>query len=281
MSDTHHAGPFEAPDTAVSRDGPGMGSDGPATVIEATDLTKRFGQTLAVDHASLAVQAGEIFGFLGPNGAGKTTTIKLLVGLLKPSAGIARIGGFDVHAQPLAAKALVGYAPDQPLLPDKLTPREYLEYVAGLYQLPMAGARRRGDELLALFGLEDRGDDLIEGFSHGMKQKTALAGALIHGPRALFLDEPTVGLDPRSARLIKDMLRLLADQGTAVFMSTHILEIAERMCDRIGIIQTGRVIAAGTLAELRGAAGSGQSLEDVFLQLTGGPELGELVEVLS
>ncbi len=246
----------------------------PAATIEALGLTKRFGPLLAVDDASLSVRSGEIFGFLGPNGAGKTTTIRLLVGLLKPTAGHARIGGHDVHAQPLLAKALLGYAPDQPLLPDKLTPREYLEYVAGLYQLPAADARRRGDQLLAMFGLDERGDDLIEGFSHGMKQKAALAGALIHQPRALFLDEPTVGLDPRSARLIKDLLRRLAEEGTAVFMSTHILEIAERMCDRIGIIQAGRVIASGTLGELRGSAGGGRSLEDVFLQLTDGPEAG-------
>jgi ABC-2 type transport system ATP-binding protein len=244
--------------------------------IEALGLTKRFGATLAVDGVTLAVAPGEIFGFLGPNGAGKTTTIKMLVGLLRPTSGVARIGGFDVHVTPLEAKARIGYAPDQPLLPDKLTPNEYLEYLAGLYQLPSAPARRRGDELLAAFDLADRAGDLIEGFSHGMKQKTALAGALLHGPAALFLDEPTVGLDPKSARLIKDLLRRLAGNGTAVFMSTHILEIAERMCDRVGIIQRGRVVAAGTLAELR-AGRAGESLEDIFLQLTGGPDLGEIV----
>jgi ABC-2 type transport system ATP-binding protein len=249
------------------------------TTIEAVGLTKRFGTTLAVDGVSLAVQRGEIFGFLGPNGAGKTTTIKLLVGLLKPTAGLALIGGHDVHTAPLAAKALIGFAPDQPLLPDKLTPHEYLEYVAGLYQLDRRTAQIDGDELLSMFDLADRADDLIEGFSHGMKQKTALAGALLHRPAALFLDEPTVGLDPKSARLIKDLLRRLADQrGTAVFMSTHILEIAERMCDRVGIIQGGHVIAAGSLDELRAGQGEHESLEDIFLQLTGSGELGDVAE---
>jgi ABC-2 type transport system ATP-binding protein len=249
--------------------------------IAAEGLTKRFGSKLAVDDVTLAVAPGEVFGFLGPNGAGKTTTIKMLVGLLKPSAGRAHIGGFDVHTESLPAKARIGYAPDQPLLPDKLTPHEYLDYVAGLYQLPRAAARIRGDELLAAFDLAERADDLIEGFSHGMKQKTALTGALLHGPAALFLDEPTVGLDPKSARLIKDLLRRLADQGMAVFMSTHILEIAERMCDRVGIIQGGRLIAAGTLAELRAGRTAGESLEDIFLQLTGDPEEGAVVAELT
>lgn len=247
---------------------------GPPAII-AEGLGKRFGAALAVDDVSLSVAAGEIFGFLGPNGAGKTTTIKMLVGLLKPTTGRAVIVGFDVHKQPLPAKARLGYAPDEPVLPTKLTPNEYLEYLAGLYQLPVAPARRRGRELLDLFGLADRADDLIEGFSHGMKQKTALSGALLHDPACLFLDEPTVGLDPQSARLIKDMLRQLASRGTAVFMSTHILEIAERMCDRVGIIQAGRLIAAGTLDDLRQGQ-DGESLEDIFLQLTGGAELGQL-----
>ncbi len=253
-------------DAAPSQAGPAIVADG---------LTKRFGTTLAADDVTLSIAPGEIFGFLGPNGAGKTTTIKMLVGLLKPTAGHAFIGGYDVHANPLPAKARLGYAPDEPILPEKLTPHEYLEYLAGLYQLPPEAALRRGNELLTLFAIEDRADDLIEGFSHGMKQKAALAGALLHGPACLFLDEPTVGLDPKSARLIKDLLRRLADRGTAVFMSTHILEIAERMCDRVGIIQAGRVIAAGTLGELRRGQ-EGESLEDIFLQLTGGSELAEL-----
>ena len=253
---------------------------GQAPMIEAAGLQKRYGETLAVQGVDLQVQPGEIFGFLGPNGAGKTTTIKMLIGLLRPSAGAARIGGHDIQRDPVAAKSLIGYVPDQPYLPEKLTAREFLEYIAGLYQLDRADARRRGDELLKLFGLAERGDELVGGYSHGMRQKTALAGALLHNPRAFFLDEPTVGLDPRSARLIKDILREVADRGTAVFLTTHILEIAERMCDRVAIISGGRVIATGTLDELR-AGHTGESLEDIFLALTGGSEEAEIAAALA
>jgi ABC-2 type transport system ATP-binding protein len=246
--------------------------------IEARGLRKQYGETLAVKGIDLAVYPGEIVGFLGPNGAGKTTTIKMLVGLLRPSAGTALIGGYDVQQQPLEAKALLGYVPDEPYLPEKLTAREFLQYVAGLYRLDRQAAARRGEELLSLFGLTERGDELLGSYSHGMRQKAALAGALLHEPRAFFLDEPTVGLDPRSARLIKDLLRKVCARGTAVFMSTHILEIAERMCDRVFIIQSGEVIAAGTLDDLR--AGSSNSLEDIFLALTGGSEEIAVAEAL-
>lgn len=249
-------------------------------VIEAAGLQRRFGERLAVAGVTLEVRPGEIFGFLGPNGAGKTTTIKMLIGLLKPSAGSARIGGFDVQQAPLKAKALLGYVPDQPYLPEKLTAREFLQFTAGLYRVDPAIAARRGEELLRLFELDDRGDDLIGGFSHGMRQKTALSGALLHSPQAFFLDEPTVGLDPRSARLIKDILRGVAARGTAVFMSTHILEIAERMCDRVGIIDGGKIVAVGTLDELRAGAGD-SSLEDIFLSLTGGAEDSAIAEALA
>ena len=251
-----------------------------APMIEASGLQKRYGDTLAVKGVNLQVQPGEIFGFLGPNGAGKTTTIKMLIGLLRPSAGTARIGGHDIQREPIAAKSLIGYAPDQPYLPEKLTAREFLEFTAGLYQLDRAAARRRGEELLRLFGLSDRGDDLVGGYSHGMRQKTALAGALLHNPRAFFLDEPTVGLDPRSARLIKDILREVSERGTAVFLTTHILEIAERMCDRVAIISGGEVIATGTMDELRAGRG-GESLEDIFLALTGGAEEAEIADALA
>jgi ABC-2 type transport system ATP-binding protein len=251
---------------------------GAAPTIEAAGLQKRYADTLAVKGVDLAVYPGEIVGFLGPNGAGKTTTIKMLIGLLRPSAGTARIGGHDIQREPLAAKALLGYVPDQPYLPEKLTAREYIQFMAGLYQVEPRAAARRGEELLRLFGLEDRGDDLLGGYSHGMRQKAALTGALLHEPRALFLDEPTVGLDPRSARLIKDILRHVADRGTSVFMSTHILEIAERMCDRVFIINQGTIIASGTLEELR--AGGDGSLEDIFLALTGGAEEAALAEAL-
>src|SRR6476661_2255520 len=217
--------------------------NGRQPMIEAAGLRKSYGDTLAVKGVDLQVYPGEIFGFLGPNGAGKTTTIKMLIGLLRPSAGAARIGGYDI-------------------------------------QRDRDAARRRGEELLRLFDLSDRGDDLVGGFSHGMRQKTALAGALLHNPQAFFLDEPTVGLDPRSARLIKDILREVSERGTAVFMSTHILEIAERMCDRVAIISAGQVIATGTMDELR-AGRAGESLEDIFLALTGGAEEAELADALA
>lgn len=246
--------------------------------IEARALQKHYGDTQAVKGIDLAVYPGEIVGFLGPNGAGKTTTIKMLVGLLRPSAGEAYIGGYDIQRQPLQAKALLGYVPDQPYLPEKLTAREFLQFMAGLYQLEPRHAAQRGEELLRLFGLDERADELLGGYSHGMRQKAALSGALLHDPRALFLDEPTVGLDPRSARLIKDLLRSIAAQGTAVFMSTHILEIAERMCDRVFIVKQGEIIAAGTVDELR--AGSGESLEDIFLSLTGDAEEAAIAEAL-
>jgi ABC-2 type transport system ATP-binding protein len=251
-----------------------------ASIIEAIGLQKQYGDTLAVKGVDLQVRPGEIFGFLGPNGAGKTTTIKMLIGLLRPSAGVARIGGHDIQREPIAAKSLIGYVPDQPYLPEKLTAREYLEFIGGLYQLNHAEARRRGEELLRLFNLEDRGDEFVGGYSHGMRQKTALAGALLHNPKAFFLDEPTVGLDPRSARLIKDILREVSERGTAVFLTTHILEIAERMCDRVAIISGGTVIATGTMDELR-AGRSGESLEDIFLELTGGSEEAEIAAALA
>lgn len=249
-------------------------------LIEAAGLKKRYGDTEAVRGVDLKVYPGEIFGFLGPNGAGKTTTIKMLIGLLRPSEGVARIGGHDIQREPIAAKKLLGYVPDQPYLPEKLTAREYLDFIAGLYQMDRAEAARRGEELLRLFALEERGDEFVGGYSHGMRQKTALAGALLHNPQAFFLDEPTVGLDPRSARLIKDILREVSERGTAVFLTTHILEIAENMCDRVAIISGGTVIAIGTMDELR-AGHTGESLEDIFLALTGGSEEAEVAAALA
>ncbi len=249
-------------------------------LIEADHLGKKYGQKVAVEDASFQVHAGEIFGFLGPNGAGKTTTLKMLVGLLKPSSGTARIAGFDIQTQPLQAKAVCGYVPDEPNLYAKLSARELLRFVGDLYRMDQAQVERRTDELLRMFDLAAAGDDLIESYSHGMQQKTSLAAALLHDPRVLILDEPTVGLDPKSARLIKDILRQFAERGAAIMLSTHILEIAERMCDRIAIINRGRLIAIGTLEELR-ALGKGEtSLEDIFLELTGGAEYAEIAEVL-
>ncbi len=249
-------------------------------LIDVRHLVKHFGDKVAVDSVNLEVCGGEIFGFLGPNGAGKTTTIKMIVGLLQPTAGTVKVAGYDVQAQPVPAKAAIGYVPDEPNLYAKLTGRELLRFVGDLYSLDRQQVERRLAELLRLFELTEAADDTIDSYSHGMRQKTALAAALVHDPRVLVLDEPTVGLDPRSARLIKDILRQMAERGTALFLSTHILEIAERMCDRIGIINQGRLIATGTMSELR-ALGQGQSsLEDIFLSLTGGAEYAEMAEVL-
>ncbi|HEX8991608.1 MAG TPA: ABC transporter ATP-binding protein [Anaerolineales bacterium] len=251
------------------------------SLIETRNLVKRYGDKTAVGNISFDVRAGEIFGFLGPNGAGKTTTIKIIVGLLRPTSGSVTVAGYDVQQQPIPAKAASGYVPDTPNLYAKLTGRELLRFVGDLYNLDGQLATRRADELLRTFDLTAAADDTIDSYSHGMQQKTALAAALMHDPRVLVLDEPTVGLDPKSARLIKDILRQMAERGTAVFLSTHILEIAERMCDRIGIINRGELIAVGTMEELRALDKSGQaSLEDIFLSLTGGTEEAEIAEIL-
>jgi ABC-2 type transport system ATP-binding protein len=249
-------------------------------LIETEHLVKKFGDKAAVDDVSFQVNAGEIFGFLGPNGAGKTTTIKIIVGLLRPSAGVVKVGGFDVVGQPLQAKAACGYVPDEPNLYGKLTGRELLRFVGDLYGLDGNQMSRRSEELLRLFELTDAANDTTDSYSHGMKQKTSLAAALVHDPRVLVLDEPTVGLDPKSARLIKDILRQMADRGSAVLLSTHILEIAQNMCDRIGIINKGKLIAVGTMDELRHLGQGESSLEEIFLGLTGGAEDAEIAEVL-
>lgn len=255
-------------------------------LIEARNLTKRYGDKRAVDEVNFNVYGGEIFGFLGPNGAGKTTTIKMIVGLLQPTSGTVTVCGYDVQKQPLQAKAANGFVPDTPNLYPKLSGRELLRFVGDLYQMERKQTEHRISELLHLFDLTQAGDDSIDSYSHGMQQKVALAAALMHDPKALVLDEPTVGLDPRSARMIKDILRQMADRGAAVFLSTHILEIAERMCDRIGIINNGRLVAVGTMQELR-TLGKGStstrietSLEDIFLSLTGGADYAEITEVL-
>ncbi len=239
-------------------------------MLAAAGLTKRYGPLTAVDHLDLSVGPGELFGFLGPNGAGKTTTIKMLVGLLRPTAGTASVAGFDLAQEPEAAKSRIGYVPDAAFLYEKLTAREFLEFSADLYQVPPESRKQRIETFLQLFQLRDRASDLLAGYSRGMRQKVALAAALLHDPQVLFLDEPTVGLDPRSARQMKNILLDFCREGKTVFLSTHILEIAERMCTRIGIIDHGKLIAVGTLEELRRmVSADGQSLEHVFLQLTG------------
>lgn len=255
-----------------------MNTPSPAT-LQLEKVTKKYGEFLAVDNMNLEITGGQIFGLLGPNGAGKTTTFKMIAGLLTPTSGRIVINGFDLALDPLKAKASLGFAPDTPMLYDKLTALEFLTFVADLYMVEPARAKRRGTELLRLFDLGGHANDLIDTFSHGMKQKTALAASLIHDPPLLILDEPTAGLDPKSARLIKDILHQLAARGVTVILSTHVLEIAERMCDRIGIINKGVLIATGTMEELRRGE-DGRDLEDIFLDLTGGTEYAEIAAVL-
>jgi len=251
------------------------------SLIETRNLVKKYGDKVAVNDVSLSVQAGEVFGFLGPNGAGKTTTIKMIVGLLQPTSGTVKVAGYDVQAQPLQAKAASGYVPDTPNLYAKLTGRELLRFVGDLYDLDRQHMVQRTEELLRVLDLGEAADNTIDSYSHGMQQKASLAAALMHDPKVLVLDEPTVGLDPKSARLIKDILRQMAERGSAVFLSTHILEIAERMCDRIGIINKGELVAVGSMNELRSLGKAGEvSLEDIFLGLTGGAEEAEIAEIL-
>ncbi|TMC63148.1 MAG: ABC transporter ATP-binding protein [Chloroflexota bacterium] len=243
------------------------------TVLSTRLLTKRYGSLTAVEDLDLEVGAGELFGFLGPNGAGKTTTIKMLVGLLRPSSGNARVAGIDITAEPEKAKALIGYVPDAATLYDKLSAREFLEFSGDLYHVERRLRDRRIAALLNLFDLRERGDDFLSGYSRGMRQKVSLAAALLHDPQVLFLDEPTVGLDPQSARQMKDILQDFCREGKTVFFSTHILEIAERMCTRLAIINHGRLVAMGSLQDLRHMVGQdGQSLEQIFLELTGSRE---------
>jgi len=244
-------------------------------------LTKKYSDSLAVDDLSLEVPSGELFGFLGPNGAGKTTTIKMICGLLMPTTGTVRVGGFDIQAQPIEAKALLGLVPDTPVLYKKLTGRELLRFVGDLYSVASGTINRRLDHLLHLLDMTECADDLIESYSHGMKQKTSIMAALVHDPKVVVLDEPTSGLDPRSAKVVKDVLRALCKMGKTVFMSTHILEIAERVCDRVGIINEGKLVAVGSVSELRTRSKEGRvSLEDIFLEVTGGPEQQEVIKFL-
>jgi ABC-2 type transport system ATP-binding protein len=240
-------------------------------MIELRQLTKRYANTVAVDALDLSIPAGEIFGFLGPNGAGKTTTIRMMMGLLEPSAGSVHLGGHDLHRDPLPAKALCGFVPDRPYVYEKLTGAEFLDFAADLYQVDPRTKAARRERLLELFDLEEWRDELAESYSHGMKQRLVMAAALVHAPRILIVDEPTVGMDPRGARLLKRLFRELAADGATVFMSTHSLEVAEELCDRIGIILRGRLVALGTVDELHEQAGphEGATLESVFLRLTG------------
>jgi ABC-2 type transport system ATP-binding protein len=242
--------------------------------LELTGLVKRFDRP-AVDGLDLNVRPGEFYALLGPNGAGKTTTMRMIAGLLRPDAGTIRVAGIDALADPIAAKQMMAWISDEPMIYDKLTPREYLEFVAGLWGVAPALAEARAQELLRWLELNPHAQERCEGFSRGMRQKVALAGALVHDPRLIILDEPLTGLDAGSARQVKNVLRERVRAGGTVIMTTHILEVAERMADRIGVISRGKLIAEGTLEELRLRAGhketdataGGASLEDTFLAL--------------
>lgn len=250
-------------------------------MIRLEGVTKRYGGFTAVHPLDLHVRRGELFGFLGPNGAGKTTTIRMVTGVLRPSAGSIRIADVDLLADPIRAKRHIGYIPDRPALYEKLTGGEFLRFVSGLWGREGAPAERRAAELLELFDLSDWADALVESYSHGMRQKLLICSALVHSPDLIVVDEPMVGLDPRAARLIKDLLRTFADQGGTVFLSTHTLEVAEALCDRIAILHGGRIRAVGTMAELREEATAGTAgLEEIFLKLTGAEQVRELMAAI-
>ncbi|MBA3497861.1 MAG: ABC transporter ATP-binding protein [Gemmatimonadota bacterium] len=250
-------------------------------MIRLTGLTKRYGKFTAVDGIDLEVPRGELFGLLGPNGAGKSTSIRMIVGILRPTSGTVTVGGIDIQTRPLEAKARLGYIPDRPFVYDKLTGGEFLRFAAALYGMQGAVVERRIDELLALFELTPWKGELTESYSHGMRQKLIIAGALVHRPEVIVVDEPMVGLDPKSARLLKDLFREFTSRGGTVLMSTHTMEIAEVMCDRIAIVYRGKIAAQGNMAELRQQTSSeGMRLEDLFLKLTGGHETPRLDAVL-
>jgi len=251
-------------------------------MIRLEELTKRYGTFTAVDGIDLEARKGELFGLLGPNGAGKTSTLRMIAGILQPDGGRVTIDGFDVVRDPYRAKARLGYIPDRPFVYEKLTGTELLRFAAGLYGQRGEEIEERIRELLALWDLERWADELVESYSHGMRQKLIISSAFVHRPRALVIDEPMVGLDPRAARLLKDLLRAFAENGGCALISTHTLEFAEVLCDRLAVIAEGRIVAQGTMDELRGQAEAADSgLEDIFLRLTGGESQRELMKVLA
>lgn len=237
-------------------------------MIRTQNLTKQFGSKVAVSNLDLHIPAGQFFCYLGPNGAGKTTTIKMLTGLVRPSSGQATIGGHDIQADPLAAKRLLGYVPDHPFLYDRLTGREFMRFVAGIYRMSESELKKRRDPLLERFGILDKGDQLIKNYSHGMRQKLSFASCFLHDPKVIVVDEPWVGLDPRSVHQVKTYLKEQTREGLTVLMSTHSMAIAEETADRIGIIYQGRLRHLGTVSEIKALASNPGSLEDVFLELT-------------
>ncbi len=250
-------------------------------MIRLEGLTKRYGKFTAVNNIDLHVPRGELFGFLGPNGAGKTTTLRMIAGIMRPTAGRIWLGGDDVVAEPMSAKTRLGFIPDRPFIYEKLTGAEFLRFVAGLYRQDGDIVEKRIDELLEVFELSRWKHELVESYSHGMRQKLIISSALIHRPECIVVDEPMVGLDPKAARLLKDLFRQFVNRGGTILMSTHTLEVAEAMCDRIAIIQRGEVIALGTMDDLRRQTASGNAtLEELFLKLTGGTAIRELAAVL-
>ncbi|MCE9581486.1 MAG: ABC transporter ATP-binding protein [Planctomycetes bacterium] len=244
-------------------------------MIEFQQATRRFGTKVAVHPLTLTIPRGEFFAFLGPNGAGKTTTLKMAAGLLRPSEGRVLLGGIDIGADPIGAKRLLAYVPDQPYLYDKLSGREFLRFVAGLYGLDIGPTRAEMERLIGLFDMSDWIDELTETYSHGMKQRVALASTLLHKPQVILLDEPLVGLDPQTGRQVKGILRALASGGTTIFMSTHVLSVAEQTADRIGILNHGKLVALGTIDALRAKAGAPENLEDIFFRIVEAAEAEE------
>ncbi len=242
-------------------------------MLELIGLTKRYDMKSvpAVFDLNLNIKAGEIFGFIGPNGAGKTTTIKMITGLLEPTEGQVRIGGVDLKQDPVSCKSLFGYVPDNPDIYERLTGMEYLNFLADVYHVSAEDRKKRIEKYLSLFELEGAVYGQIKSFSHGMRQKLVITGALLHAPKLWILDEPMVGLDPMAAHLLKEEMRAHCAAGNTVFFSTHVLEVAEKLCDRVGIIQNGELAAVGAIDELRAqAAKGGSSLEDIFLDIVGG-----------
>jgi ABC-2 type transport system ATP-binding protein len=245
-------------------------------MIKVMNLSKNYDRLAAVDSLNLDVQAGEIFGFLGPNGAGKTTTIRVMMGILKPTRGQVFLGGYDVEREPERAKAVSGFIPDRPFIYEKLSGFEFLQFVGRLHRMDAARLDSRIRQLLEQFELARWRDELVEGYSHGMKQRLVVCASLLHEPRILVVDEPMVGMDPRGSRKLKDLFRSLSERGTTVFLSTHSISVAEEVCHRIGIIQRGRLIACGTMAELYDQANTThENLESVFLELTREPSVDD------
>jgi ABC-2 type transport system ATP-binding protein len=241
-------------------------------MIELKDLTKKYGEFPAVNDLSLSVKKGEVFGFIGPNGAGKTTTIKMMGGILEPSNGTVTIAGINMQKEPEKAKSKIGFIPDRPYLYEKLTGMEFLRFTADLYGVFEETFQAKASKILQMFSLADWSDELIESYSHGMKQRLIMSAALLHDPEVLIVDEPMVGLDPAAIIMVKDLFRKLAGQGVTIFMSTHTLKVAEDTCDRIGVIHKGSLIAMGTATELQREANVSEAdLERVFLNLTSEP----------